>query len=161
MRRKHQEIARLVVQKPQYDLAQVETPKVDSSLWVFNCQRRLPEGARINPNARHRHSSSNWASKIHVPAQDVQFFYTCSHFSALQNCALLFSINFQFIFILKKCITQFSHWIVSCTIFSKNIAQVFIKFMHSFVAIELLTFCKNAKKLFYCSRELSLFWLNK
>ena len=26
--------------------------------------------------------------------------------------------------------------------------------MHSFVAIELLTFCKNAKKLFYCSREL-------
>ena len=39
----------------------------------------------------------------------------------------------------------------------KNIAQVFIKFTHSFVAIELLTFCKNAKKLFYCSRELSVF----
>ena len=34
-----------------------------------------------------------------VPAQDRPFFYTCSHFSALQNCALLFSTNFQFIFI--------------------------------------------------------------
>ena len=40
-----------------------------------------------------------------VPAQDVHFFYTRSHFSALQNCALLFSTNFQFIFIFKKCIT--------------------------------------------------------
>ena len=29
------------------------------------------------------------------------------------------------------------------------------------VASELLTFCNNAKKLFYCSRELSLFWPNK
>ena len=54
-----------------------------------------------------------------VPAQDVHFFYTRSHLSALQNFALLFSVNFQFIFIFKKCITQFSHWIVSCTIFSK------------------------------------------
>ena len=47
-----------------------------------------------------------------VSAQDVHFFYTRSHLSALQNCALLFSTNFQFIFIFKKCITQFSHWIV-------------------------------------------------
>ena len=37
------------------------------------------------------------------------FFYTRSHLSALQNCALLFSSNFQFIFIPKKCIIQFSH----------------------------------------------------
>ena len=44
-----------------------------------------------------------------VPAQDVHFFYTRSHLSALQNCALLFSTNFQFIFIFKKCMTQFSH----------------------------------------------------
>ena len=44
-----------------------------------------------------------------IPAQDVQFLYTLSHLSALQNCALHFSINFQFIFILKKCITQFNH----------------------------------------------------
>ena len=29
-----------------------------------------------------------------VPAQDVHFFYTLSHLSALQNCALLFSTNF-------------------------------------------------------------------
>ena len=95
-----------------------------------------------------------------VPAQDGPFFYTRSHLSALQNCALLFSTNFQFIFLFKECITQLIHWIVSCTIFQK-VFQVFIKFKHSFVAIELLTFYKNAKKLFYCSRELSLFWLNK
>ena len=44
-----------------------------------------------------------------VPAQDVHYFYTRSHFSALQNCAVLFSTNFQIIFILKKFITQFSH----------------------------------------------------
>ena len=54
-----------------------------------------------------------------VPAQDVHFFYTRSHLSALQNCELLFSINFQFIFILEKWTTQFSHWIVSCTIKKK------------------------------------------
>ena len=44
-----------------------------------------------------------------VPAQDGPFFYTRSHLSALQNCALLSSTNFQFIFIFKRCITQFSH----------------------------------------------------
>ena len=37
-----------------------------------------------------------------VPAQDGPFFYTRSHLSELQNCALLFSTNFQFIFILKN-----------------------------------------------------------
>ena len=29
-----------------------------------------------------------------VPAQDVHFFYTRSHLSALQNCAFIFSTNF-------------------------------------------------------------------
>ena len=29
-----------------------------------------------------------------VPAQDVQYFYTRSHSSALQNCAVLFSTNY-------------------------------------------------------------------
>ena len=43
-----------------------------------------------------------------VPAQEVHFFYTRSHLSALQNCAILLSTNFQFIFLLKKCITQFN-----------------------------------------------------
>ena len=37
-----------------------------------------------------------------VPYQDRPFFYTRSHLSALQNCALLFSTNFQFIFIFKN-----------------------------------------------------------
>ena len=61
-----------------------------------------------------------------VPAQDGPFFYTRSHLSALQNCALLFSTNFKFIFIFIRCITQFSHWIVSCTIF-------FSKILHSYL----------------------------
>ena len=34
-----------------------------------------------------------------VPAQDGHFFYIGSHLSALQNCALLLSTNFHFIFI--------------------------------------------------------------
>ena len=96
-----------------------------------------------------------------VPAQDAHYFYTRSHLSAPQNCAVLFSTNFHIIFILKKCITQFSHWIVSCANFFQNILQLYINLTHSFVAIELLTFCKDAKKLFYSSRELSLFWPNK
>ena len=37
-----------------------------------------------------------------VPAQDVHFFYTRSRLSALQKCALLFSINFQFFSYLKN-----------------------------------------------------------
>ena len=44
-----------------------------------------------------------------VPAQDGPLSYTRSHLSALQNCALFFSTNFQFIFIFKECITQFNH----------------------------------------------------
>ena len=35
------------------------------------------------------------------PYQDVHFFYTRAHFSALQNCALILSSNFQFIFKFK------------------------------------------------------------
>ena len=44
--------------------------------------------------------------------------------------------------------TQKAKKIVNCVVrysFFKNIAQLFIKFTHSFVAIELLTLCKNAK----------------
>ena len=44
-----------------------------------------------------------------VPAQDGPFFYTRSHLSALPNCAVLFSTNFQIIFIFKERTTQFSH----------------------------------------------------
>ena len=36
-----------------------------------------------------------------VPAQDIHFFYARSRFSALQNCVLIFSTNFQFIFTFK------------------------------------------------------------
>ena len=83
------------------------------------------------------------------PAQDVHFSYTHSHLSALQKRALIFSINFQFIFIFKKCITQFSHWIVSCTkMYYKNVLQLFIKGTCIFVAIELSTFSKMQNSIF-------------
>ena len=36
-----------------------------------------------------------------VSSQDLQFFYTRSHFNALQNSALMFLTNFQFIFTFK------------------------------------------------------------
>ena len=48
------------------------------------------------------------------------------------------------------------NYVVHQKYFKYNL-RLFIKNMHSFVAIELLTFSKNAKKLFYCSRELSVF----
>ena len=68
-----------------------------------------------------------WQSWIRlVPAQDVHFFYTRSHLNALQNCELLFSINFQLVFIFIKCITQFSHWMVSCAIFLSKILHRYL-----------------------------------
>ena len=96
-----------------------------------------------------------------VPAQDVHYFYTRSHFNALQNCAVLFSTNFQIIFLFKNALHNLVIELCSALIFLKNNLQLYINFTHSFVAIELLTFCKIPKKLFYCSRELSLFWPNK
>ena len=45
-------------------------------------------------------------------------------------------------------------------IFRKKL-RLFSKVKRSFVAIELLTFFKNAKFHSYSSRELSVFWLNK
>ena len=65
-----------------------------------------------------------------VPAQDVNFFYMRSNLNALQNCALNFSTNFQFIFTFKDAL----HDLV--------IELLFNKLAHSFVAIELLTFAQ-------------------
>ena len=48
---------------------------------------------------RNSHSKSRNASATNsglVTAQDFHFFYTRSHLIALQNCALVFSTNFQF-----------------------------------------------------------------
>ena len=41
------------------------------------------------------------------------------------------------------------------------ILRLFSKVTLSFVAIEILTFFKHKKLHFYCSRELSVFWLQK
>ena len=46
------------------------------------------------------------------PAQDVHFFYTRSHLSALQNCALILPNNCQFIFTFKYRTKQLSRLIV-------------------------------------------------
>ena len=46
--------------------------------------------------------------------------------------------------------------------FSKNIAQVFIKLTQSFVAIELLTFCKHAKQsILLLKRALGISYVNR
>ena len=59
------------------------------------------------------------------PAQDVHIFYTLSHLSALQNCALILSTIFLVFFAFKSCITQFSHLIVSCNkIFQKYLTVI-------------------------------------
>ena len=89
------------------------------------------------------------------------FFLHALSFQYTSKLCVTFLNLFLVYFIFKIFITQLSHSIVSCAIFFKNIVQLFINFTHSSVDIGLLTFCKNAKKLFYCSRELSLFWLNK
>ena len=79
---------------------------------------------------------------IWVHFKTVQYFYQpiFSLFSYLKNAPHNFVIE-----------------LCSAPFFSKNIAQLFIKFTHGFVAIELSTFYKNAKKLFYCSREIMVF----
>ena len=43
-----------------------------------------------------------WITVGLVPAQDGPIFYTLSHLSALQNCALLFSTNFSLFSYLKN-----------------------------------------------------------
>ena len=102
-----------------------------------------------------------WILKMTCSRTRFPFFYTRSHLSVLQSCALIFSTNFQFFFTIKYQTTQFSHWIVYCTKYSKNILRFFSKFAYSFVAIELLPFFNKENFRFYFSRELSLFWLNK
>ena len=61
-----------------------------------------------------RHGSVTLRHVVHWTCSSPRrpLFYTRSHLSALQNCATFLSTNFQFIFIFKKCTTQFSHWIV-------------------------------------------------
>ena len=55
------------------------------------------------------------------PAQDVHFFYRRSHLSALQKYALLFSTNFQFIFIFKNALHNLVIELCNALLFSKII----------------------------------------
>ena len=75
-----------------------------------------------------------------VTAQDVHFLYTRSHLSALQNCALIFSTNFQFISTFKNALHNLVIELWSAQKYFKTNLRLFIKFTHIFVAIELLTF---------------------
>ena len=63
---------------------------------------------------------NTWKGWRLVPAQDGNVFYMRSHLSALQNCAILLSTNFQFIFIFKTFTTPFIHLILSCAVFVLN-----------------------------------------
>ena len=77
------------------------------------------------------------------------------------ECNKKFCINFlnqfKFIFTFKYCTKQFSHWIVSCT---KKI-QFFNDLYNKFCCYWIIDFFKNTRFHFYCSIELSIFWLNE
>ena len=84
-------------------------------------------------------SSKNGAYKIHKrigPAQDVTFFYTGYHLSDLKSSALISSPSH---------LNSARHNLVIelCRALLKK--RLFSKLMHSFVAIYLLNFSKNAK----------------
>ena len=104
--------------------------------------------------------SDNYHSRI-GPAPDVTFFYTLSNLSALQSCALIFSTNFHFIFSFKYSTTQFSHWFVSCTKHNSIFSELFRKFVHSFVAIELIDFSKMQNYIFIARESSQYLGLNK
>ena len=71
-------------------------PNTDTSHTVVIPPKPAPSTSTLGPLLQ-RSTCSNRL----VPAQDVHFFYTRSHLSALPNCALIFSTNSQFIFIFK------------------------------------------------------------
>ena len=79
------------------------------------------------------------------PDQDIHFFYTRSHLSALKKCALMFPTNFEFIFTFKDALHNLVIALrITLKVFPKYL-RLFIEITRSFVAIELLTFSKNAK----------------
>ena len=70
-------------------------------------------------------------------------------FECTSNLCINFLNQFSVYFQIKK--MYYTIKSLNCVVhwkYFKNILRLFIKFTHSFVAIELLTFCKNAKKLF-------------
>ena len=83
--------------------------------------------------------SSCWSHYIKQPmtcsSPRRPLFVHVLSFECTSKLCITFLNQFLVYFHIKKYITQFSHWIVSCTIFFNNIVQVFIKFTHSFVAI--------------------------
>ena len=75
-----------------------------------------------------------------VPAQDIHFFYTRSHLSALQNCALISQPIFSLLPHLKKALHNLVIYLCSAlknNLFLKSFCS---KFPHIFVAIESLNF---------------------
>ena len=75
-------------------------------------------------------------------------------FESTSNMCITFLNQFLVFFIFKNAL----HTLVielCCTTFFFNILQLFIKFTHSFVAIELLTLCKKCKKNYFITQESS------
>ena len=88
------------------------------------------------PRRAHQRPLLPWTHGIRfVPAQDVHFFYTYSHLSALQNCALIFSTNFSLFLHLKDALHNLIIELCSALKQFKNIPRLFNKFTYSFVAI--------------------------
>ena len=59
--------------------------------FVFEFLKDFLEGLHDGVNS----DIFDWNCKKLAPAQNRHFFYTRSHLSALQNCALLYSTNFS------------------------------------------------------------------
>ena len=70
--------------------------------WLL-CTFRKIQSQPLHNHSSHAYERQNKNSKCCrlVPDQDVHFFYTHSHLSALHNCAIILSTNFQFIFTFK------------------------------------------------------------
>ena len=78
-----------------YVMVKMKNVSISPSDFTFNIL--VPEKNPMGSSAYNKTGST-----VFVPAQDGRNFYTRSHLSALHNCALLFSTNYQCIFIFKN-----------------------------------------------------------
>ena len=74
---------------------------------IFRVTRRVGDTKFVYASSKYVYKQAKH-KYINVPirlgtSQYSHFFYTRSHLSALQNCAIILSTTFQFIFTIKKC----------------------------------------------------------
>ena len=83
-------------------------------------------------------------------------------FQCTSNLCINFLKQFSVYFHIQ--IVQYANLVIElCSALKifQNMLQLFSKSTRDFVAIELLTFCKNVRFHFYSSKELSVFWINE